>query len=54
MTVRDVKPFVSMGVVPYFMDFKMIEALMRSDRVTRKTAIKRLTKLWLEAEGHGN
>lgn len=54
MTVRDVKPFVALGVVPYFMDRKLIQALMSSDRLSRKMAIKRLYKLWKEAPGHGN
>lgn len=54
MTVRDVKPFVSLGVVPYFMDRKLIAETILLNECSRKEAVERLTKLWMEEKDHGN
>lgn len=47
MTVRDVKPFVELGVVPYFMDRKLIQQIMIERNCERDQAIKFLTIKWL-------
>ncbi len=54
MTVRDVKPFVALGVVPYFMDSKLIEQVMVERQVEVYAAIEFLRRKWLKEKGHGN
>ncbi len=51
---RDVKPFVGGLTVPYFMDFKMIEAIMRDEKCSKQKAKDILAKIWKETPGHGN
>ncbi len=50
MTVRDVKPFVALGVVPYFMDRKLISQTMVERQVEVGAAIAFLKRKWLEEE----
>ncbi len=51
---RDVKPFVGSLIVPYFMDYRMIEAIMRDEKCSKAKAKDILAKLWKEAPGHGH
>jgi len=51
---RDVKPFVDLGVVPFFMDRKLIAAEIIKRQCTRKEAVAILTTLWMKEPGHGH